>query len=226
MSEEHLISLYIDDEMDMDQKISFVETVHQNRPYTDTALALLRQEKLLRADLTVPAFQPESRMILAAPPSLAPSFLTRFLAWCKPLAGAPGTVGAAVAAALALGLFFLYQPDTPLAPLAPVQQPGLVQHSAVATPAAPLGHQQRFVLYLPGSKQARIVGTFTNWKPLAMERIGESGYWALTLPVPPGEHRYSYLIEENKRIADPTVIAREQDDFGGENSIIEVQTEI
>ena len=213
MSEEHLISLYIDDEMDMDQKITFVETVHQNRPYTNTALDLLRQEKRLRADLTAPTFRPDSRMI----PVPAPSPFAPLFAWYKPLAGV------VLAATLVVGLFVTLQPKTPLAP---VEEERFVQHQSVAKPLTPLEHQQRFVLYLPGSRQARIIGTFTNWKPLPMERIGESGYWSLTLPVPPGEHRYSYLIEENKRIADPTVITREQDDFGGENSIIEVQTEI
>jgi 1,4-alpha-glucan branching enzyme len=56
-----------------------------------------------------------------------------------------------------------------------------------------------------------------------MERIGTSGYWSLTLSVPLGEHRYSYLIEENRRIADPTVVTKEQDDFGGENSVIQIR---
>ena len=55
-----------------------------------------------------------------------------------------------------------------------------------------------------------------------MERVSASGYWTLTLPVPKGEHRYSYLVEDGRQIADPTVVAKEQDDFGGENSVIEV----
>ena len=217
MKEEHLISLYIDDEMDMNEKITFVETVHQNRPYTETALALLRQEKLVRADLTEPTFRPDSRAFPAEAPSspATRSFFTNLIGWYKPLAGA-------AFATLAIGLFYLLQPQ---APLGPVAQPNLVQQTASKTEPSQ-EYLQRFVLYLPKSSQARIIGTFTNWKPLAMERIGASGYWALTLPVPPGEHRYSYIIEDNKRIADPTVISREQDDFGGENSIIEVQTQI
>lgn len=214
MSEEHLISLYIDDEMDMDQKIIFVKTVHDSRPFADTALALLRQEQLLRGDLTQPAFRVDSRMIPVPPSRFTPLF-----PWYKLLAGAACTV------VLAIGFVFIFQFQIPFVPM---QQARLVQNQETDEPALPvsLEYQQRFVLYLPGSRQAHIVGTFTNWKPLAMERIGESGYWALTLPVPPGEHRYSYLIEENKRIADPTVIAREQDDFGGENSIIEVQRKV
>ena len=82
------------------------------------------------------------------------------------------------------------------------------------------------MVYLPESSQARIVGTFTGWKPVPMERVGASGYWTLTLPVATGEQRYSYLIDDGKQIPDPTVAAREQDDFGGENSVIEIQVAI
>ncbi len=86
--------------------------------------------------------------------------------------------------------------------------------------------QQRFVVFLPDTEQAQIVGSFTDWLPVPMRRVGQSGYWALTLPVPPGEHRYSYLVDDGRQITDPTVVAKEQDDFGGENSVIEVQVMI
>ena len=59
-----------------------------------------------------------------------------------------------------------------------------------------------------------------------MERLSSSGYWAVTLNLFEGEHRYSYLVEDGQQIADPTVLSRERDDFGGENSIIEVKSAI
>ena len=80
----------------------------------------------------------------------------------------------------------------------------------------------RFVVFLPQAEEAKIVGTFTDWQPLAMERAGNSGYWTITLPLPPGDHRYSYLLKEGQRLPDPTVAAREEDDFGGENSLLTV----
>lgn len=82
------------------------------------------------------------------------------------------------------------------------------------------------MLYLPAIERASLVGTFTDWHPVAMERIGNSGYWSLTLQVPAGEHRYSILVDDGRLIADPTVATREQDDFGGENSVIEVRAAI
>ncbi|WP_319587251.1 glycogen-binding domain-containing protein [uncultured Desulfobulbus sp.] len=191
---EYLISLFIDNELDMDEKITFVETVHDNRPFTDEALSLLRQEKRLRAELTVPVMVPAMPPL----PEIVPSRSDFFTFWFRPLAGF-------AAAMLLVGLFSLLQPK-------PVLSPQEEQH--------------RFVVYLPESNQARIVGTFTGWKPISMERVGTSGYWTLTLPVPKGEHRYSYLVEDGRQIADPTVVAREQDDFGGENSVIEVQVAV
>jgi hypothetical protein len=188
---EYLISLYIDNELDLDEKITFVETVHDDRAYTDEALGLLKQEKRLRSNFTVPlpaAFQvPE----VPAPRNNFFSF------WLKPMAGF-------VAAMLLVTLYTLLQPTPP------------VSHA----------QQHRFVVYLPETSQANIVGTFTGWSPVRMERVGTSGYWTLTLNIPEGEHRYSYLIGEGRQIADPTVGTREQDDFGGENSVIEVQVAI
>jgi len=194
---EYLISLYIDNELNLDEKITFVETVHDDGLFTEEALTLLRQEKRLRADLTVPMVAPA---MPAIPVSTAPRPRLNFLSfWFRPFAGF-------AAAMLLVGLFTVLQPKP--------------------TVIAPQEEHHRFVIYLPESQEAKIVGTFTGWKPVPMERVGASGYWTLTLPVSRGEHRYSYLVEDGRQIADPTVAAREQDDFGGENSVIEVQVAI
>ena len=78
----------------------------------------------------------------------------------------------------------------------------------------------RFVIYEPGINTVEISGSFTEWEVLPMKRVGSTGYWEIELNVPKGEHRYSFILENEKRIADPTVFARELDDFGGENSIL------
>jgi hypothetical protein len=55
---DYLISSYIDDELDLEEKIEFVEAVHAAAAYKEDAVALLQQEKLIRADVTdrLPAF--------------------------------------------------------------------------------------------------------------------------------------------------------------------------
>lgn len=194
---EYLISLYIDNELDLGEKINFVETVHADRRFTDEAVALLRQEERLRACPTVSPALPAAPPVMRTEPR---PWAAVFAFWSRPLAGF-------AAALLLVGLFTLVQPTPPQSP-------------------AHLESPHRFVVYLPDSREANIVGTFTSWKPVPMQPVGDSGYWTLTLPVPQGEHRYSYLVEDGRQIADPTVPAREQDDFGGENSVIEVRVAI
>jgi hypothetical protein len=186
---DYLISMFIDDELDLDEKIEFVETVHENRGYRDEAVELLSQEKLLRGDMVgrVPAVQ------VKTPGSFS-------YGWLRPLA-------ALTAAVAMLAIFFLLVPR----PVTRTRQATLER----------LPH--RFVLYLPQARQAQLVGSFTHWRPVPMHKLDNSGYWVLTMELPKGEHRYSYLVENGKRIPDPTVLARERDDFGGENSIIEVR---
>jgi len=80
----------------------------------------------------------------------------------------------------------------------------------------------RFVIYQPHISRAEITGTFTHWRNLPMKRTGEKGYWEITLPVPKGEHRFIYILDGKQRFPDPTIASREQDDFGGENSILSI----
>ena len=186
---EHLISMFIDDELNLDEKIDFVESVHGDRRFKDETVDLLGQEKLLRGDMVgrVPHVHVE-----------APKRTS--MGWLRPVA--------ALAASLAMvALFLLLVPR----PATRIQR--------VAAERIPY----RFVLYLPQARQAKLVGSFTHWRPVPMHRLDDSGYWVLTMELPQGEHRYSYLVENGKRIADPTVLAREKDDFGGVNSIIEVR---
>ncbi|MEW5734260.1 MAG: glycogen-binding domain-containing protein [Thermodesulfobacteriota bacterium] len=81
----------------------------------------------------------------------------------------------------------------------------------------------RFVLYQPGATDVEISGSFNDWTPVAMHRAGSSGYWEAVLALPPGEHRFSYLVGPGGRVPDPTLLARERDGFGGENSILKVE---
>jgi hypothetical protein len=48
---DYLISSYIDDELDLDEKIDFVETVHAQTRFKDEAVELLHLEKLLRGEV-------------------------------------------------------------------------------------------------------------------------------------------------------------------------------
>lgn len=193
-----LISLFIDDEMNLDNKIEFVETVHESKPFADDAIDLLQQEKMLTSEWVtrVPTVQIKTARNI-------------FPRWLRPIA--------AFSMALAVFAVALFLYDLPGIKSGMDTVVGSVIKKKVS---------HRFVIYRPDARQAEIIGTFTDWQPVTMERLSSSGYWAVTLNLFEGEHRYSYLVEDGQQIADPTVLSRERDDFGGENSIIEVKSAI
>ncbi|HWR69107.1 MAG TPA: glycogen-binding domain-containing protein [Desulfomonilia bacterium] len=180
---DELISLFIDDELGLDEKMDFVELIHTHRSFKDQTVEFLRLEKELRSDVV------EKVPEVAVPPFKPSPARSR-----RPL-----YLAAAVAAVVMAVLFW------------PAQQ----TVNQAATPDS-----YRFVIYQPGTTQAEITGDFTGWKRVSMEPVGSSGYWEISLDLHPGEHRYVFIINGHQRVVDPTVMTREQDDFGGENSIL------
>ena len=53
-----------------------------------------------------------------------------------------------------------------------------------------------------------------------MKMDGPSGYWEIELNVTKGEHKYVFIVGDDKKIADPTILMRERDDFGSENTVL------
>ena len=187
---EHLISQFIDDQLNLDEKLYFVETICVDRKVKKETRELLIQEKRLRGRAVSQV--PEIRGIISPNTKRSPN-------WIRPL-----ILGLSAAAAILIVFFSVF-----------MRNPSSEQ--AISKP-------HRFVIYRPDVKEAEIAGTFTGWKPKAMNRIGDSGYWEIEMELPGGEHRYAYILEKDRRIADPTVPVREKDDFGGENSILRVST--
>ena len=181
---DHMISLFIDDELGIDEKITFVERVHGNKTFKDESIELLQQEKLLRSEVVnrvpVVAFKARKRVLHAI---------------LRPLS----ILAPAMAAAIVIFFFFTWPEESTSIPY-------------------------RFVIYQPAVSQVDITGSFTEWKMLPMESTGSSGYWELTVNLSKGEHRFTYVLDGRQRVADPTIMLREQDDFGGENSILSVDT--
>ncbi len=181
---ELLISAYIDDELDLDDKIVFVETVHEDRDFKDATVDLLVQEKFIRSDAVIQTPMPEIRKVRKP---------TRWLQFRPVAAFAAGLAAAAI-------FLFLHWP----------------------APEQPL-RTHRFVIYQPDAKRVELAGSFSHWKKIPLRLAGNSGYWEITLDIPTGDHRFSYIIEGDRRLADPTIPVREPDDFGGENSILTVK---
>ena len=186
---DYLSSMYIDNEMDLDEKKRFVEKVRSDRAFYTRTLDLLDQEQRLR---DLPAMP---HTVLESP--WRPPVWTVLARWFKPLGFATAGFTAAV----------------------------LLLFSVFLTPPAPVC-SNRFVIYEPAAHQVDLAGSFTGWQRVSMKRIGNSGYWEINLQVPSGEHRFAYILDGNRRIADPTLPASEKDDFGGQNSILSVEERI
>ncbi len=76
----------------------------------------------------------------------------------------------------------------------------------------------------PFATEVAVVGSFNSWRSdlLKLEGPDEQGYWHAAVALPPGEHRYKFLIDGNSYSPDPENPIQENDGFGGLNSIIEI----
>jgi hypothetical protein len=181
----YMISMFIDDELDIDEKISFIETVLKDTSFRDETLQLLHQEKHIRGEIV--DYIPWVEMKI-------PFNWKRFF---RPLFQPMGMVSSAL---VAMVVFLLLSIPSP--------KPGL--------------KTKRFVIYKPDVSQVEIAGSFTDWKRIPMHRISNSGYWEISFELMKGEYRFTYILEGRQPFPDPTILAREPDDFGTENSIFYV----
>jgi hypothetical protein len=180
---DHLTSLFIDDEMSMEDKLSFLRQIRDNPSTADEALGLVKQEMLIRGEVVtrIPSSSFQTATVWEK--------MRAFLVQPKNL------VTASLAAAVVVLLLVLTSPRAVLQP-------------------------NRFVIYRPDVTRAEITGSFTDWKRVPMQAVGSSGYWEIVLPLPEGEYRFSYILNGRDSFPDPTILTREQDDFGGQNSVL------
>jgi len=180
---DYLISMFIDNEMDLDDKIEFLKKVHKEDDFYDESMELLQQERLIRSSpvKSIPLIRFEDKK-RGFDLSLLKSF--RLLA-------SVGTIAAVM-------IFFILS----------IQE------------KAPVSIHHRFIIYEPEVNKVEITGSFTDWKVLQLKKIGSTAYWQIELNIPNGEHRYTYILDEKEKVADPTILTREKDDFGGENSVL------
>lgn len=184
---DEMISMFIDNELSIDEKISFVKRLKVDPDFLGETLALLEQDRLLRAEGLYPAPMPAVK----APGRLRAVWEDFF----RPLAGPVAVM--AVLVMVVAGVLLTHRPVSP---------PGVCP--------------SRLVVYRPDAKEVAVAGAFTGWEAVSMHAAGSSGYWEIRLDIPRGEHRFVYIADGHRRFVDPTILTREKDDFGGENSIL------
>ena len=80
-----------------------------------------------------------------------------------------------------------------------------------------------FDLKNPEAQSVYITGSFNDWSLDESYRLKrENGHWSLTLPLPPGVHRYRFIIDGHWQ-EDPENPQKEQNPFGDINSLVEVR---
>ena len=81
----------------------------------------------------------------------------------------------------------------------------------------------QFVVVAPGAENVSLVGDFNDWDarltPMRADRDGR--LWTVTVPLIAGRHRYAFLVNGARWLADPSA-PRAPDDFGAPSSVVTV----
>ena len=101
----------------------------------------------------------------------------------------------------------------PGTPAAPVQQ---VAREAPAT------QNVQFVFVSAEASTVSVVGDFNNWDLAAtpLRRTGSGGIWSVVVPLPAGEHQYSYVVDGKTWVPDASAPQSPAGEFGGTNSVL------
>jgi len=101
-------------------------------------------------------------------------------------------------------------------------------------PSSPAGHQQttpgsrqgplmvRFYLQAPGAQTVSLVGDFNDWSTndITLADDDGDGIWTALVPLDPGRHRYKFLVDGTRWVADPNATSYQSDGFGGRNALL------
>ena len=83
----------------------------------------------------------------------------------------------------------------------------------------------QFMLVAPGAKHVSLVGDFNQWDGGATPLVhaASTGVWTVELPLPPGRHTYSFVVDGQRWMADPRAPRAIGDDFGRPSSVVTVR---
>ncbi len=104
-------------------------------------------------------------------------------------------VGATACACLLLGVFLggrlpgaRPESATPLFGLAPAATKGVTARSTAENGIL-------FMLPAPQAKVVSLVGSFSEWEPVAMSDDDEDGIWTAQIPLAPGRYEYAFIVD-------------------------------
>ena len=90
-------------------------------------------------------------------------------------------------------------------------------------PGAPGTTVVRFALSTAAARVS-VIGDFNDWDPAGtpLRRAG-AGEWSVTLPLPPGRYRFSFLLDGRTWVSDPRLPLAPDPDFGAPTSVLTVE---
>jgi 1,4-alpha-glucan branching enzyme len=79
----------------------------------------------------------------------------------------------------------------------------------------------RFVFVAPYASRVSLVGDFNGWNAgaMPMRRTADGRAWLLDVPLVPGRHVYSFVVDGDLA-PDPTAPRAAEDDFGVPSSVV------
>ncbi|MBL9136053.1 MAG: isoamylase early set domain-containing protein [Verrucomicrobiales bacterium] len=82
--------------------------------------------------------------------------------------------------------------------------------------------KQEFRYTAPTAMSVQLVGDFTHWSQAPVQLAkGSDGTWRTTVPLPPGQYHYRFLVDGEWR-DDPECTLRVPNPFGTENAVRQV----
>ena len=96
--------------------------------------------------------------------------------------------------------------------------------AAALAPAAPEGAiYVQFRLEADAASAVALAGSFSDWQPTHGMQESVDGVWTILVPLPPGVHDYSFIVDGERWVPDPYA-PQVDDGFGGVNSRLTVLT--
>jgi hypothetical protein len=92
-------------------------------------------------------------------------------------------------------------------------------------PDSPSAVAVKFVLAAPNAARVSLVGDFNGWDAAAnpMQSQGVNGVWTIFVPLQPGMHNYSFVVDGTHFVADPTAPMAPDDGLGVKSSVVLVR---
>lgn len=94
---------------------------------------------------------------------------------------------------------------------------------ASPSPSVAGPHPVQFIFVAPGASSVSLVGDFNDWSPggTPLTRTGPAGVWSVDVPLTPGRHVYSFVVDD-VWMADAFAPRAPDSDFGAPTSVVVV----